>query len=70
MKREILIGAAVAVIVFLSIGIVSHEANRPKWVRLCPQPDITAYELARTMSENRRALLSEPSMARHLCEDK
>lgn len=65
--KEMIAGCLVAVAVIAAIVFVTPK--RSTWIRMCPQPDITAYEVARLMSENRSDLVKEPSIARHLCKD-
>lgn len=69
-KTEIVVGLLVGAI-FTSMAVISVLPKAREYT-FCPQPDITAYELARIYNNtNRPKLIAEhPDLRRHICEVK
>lgn len=65
MKAAILFGGAIVVIVVSFYYGLTKERS-PQYA-FCPQPDITAYQVARIVAEQSKAS-RDPALRRHMCE--
>lgn len=63
--KYIIIGALMFAI---GIWLLVHMEPETKYA-FCPQPDITAYQVARIINEQAKAAI-DPELRRHLCEVK